>query len=269
MEVSVIISTFNSPEWLEKVILGYRAQTFYDFELVIADDGSDESTARLVETLQKDNPFPILFVTQHHDGFGKCRILNKAIVASRSDYLVFTDGDCIPRADFLEIHMRLRKQSRFVSGGYCKLPMGISREIAPEDIAKQHPFDPSWLKAHGVGNVPLKLSARGTFARLLNALTPTVRSWNGHNSSGWKSDILSVNGFDERMRYGGEDREMGERLINYGIKPVQARHLAICVHLDHARGYVKKDDLDRNHAIRKATRNEKRVWTDFGIVKAC
>ena len=44
----------------------------------------------------------------------------------------------------------------------------------------------------------------------MNALTPTKPTWNGHNASCWKSDALEVNGFDQRMVYGGEDREFGE-----------------------------------------------------------
>ena len=39
-EVSVIISTYNQPEWLKKVLFGYENQSFRDFEIVIADDGS-------------------------------------------------------------------------------------------------------------------------------------------------------------------------------------------------------------------------------------
>jgi glycosyltransferase involved in cell wall biosynthesis len=267
MEISVILSTYNSPEWLEKVVLGYNAQTMRDFELVISDDGSDQPTVDMVEKLKNECPFPIVFVTQKHDGFGKCKVLNQAIVACRSDYILVTDGDCVPRADFLETHIRLRRKGHFISGGYCKLPMDASKAITPVDIESQNPFKPDWLRAQGMRRVPIKLRASGFFAKLLNFLTPTTRSWNGHNSSGWKSDILAVNGFDERMRYGGLDREIGERLINKGIVPIQARHLAICVHLDHKRGYVKKEDLAFNHAVRKATRDEKRTWTDYGIVK--
>jgi hypothetical protein len=99
----------------------------------------------------------------------------------------------------------------------------------------------------------------------LNTITPTTPSWNGHNSSAWKSDILSVNGFDERMQYGGEDRELGERLINYGLKPKQIRYSAVCLHLDHPRGYVTPEMIVKNKAIREATKSNNSVWTDFGI----
>ncbi len=46
MKMSVILSTYNAPQWLEKVIWGYAVQTHQDFELVIADDGSKLETAR-------------------------------------------------------------------------------------------------------------------------------------------------------------------------------------------------------------------------------
>jgi hypothetical protein len=84
----------------------------------------------------------------------------------------------------------------------------------------------------------MKLSAKGFLATLLNAVTPTKATWNGHNASCWKEELLAINGFNHEMQYGGEDRELGERLINNGLKSVQIRYSAICVHLDHARGYV-------------------------------
>ena len=44
ISVSVIISTFNAVEWLEKVFWGYQNQLFRNFEMVIADDGSGSET---------------------------------------------------------------------------------------------------------------------------------------------------------------------------------------------------------------------------------
>jgi hypothetical protein len=69
------------------------------------------------------------------------------------------------------------------------------------------------------------------------------------------------------MQYGGPDRELGERLENYGLKARQIRHKAIVLHLDHARGYKTKESLERNLAIRKAVKNEKKKWTPYGIIK--
>ena len=79
-------------------------------------------------------------------------------------------------------------------------------------------------------------------ASILNSVTPTKRTWNGHNASCWRSDALKVNGFDERMKYGGEDVEFGYRLVNTGLKASKIRYLAPCLHLDHPRGYVNEED---------------------------
>ncbi len=82
MRVSVIISTYNNPTWLEKVIWGYECQTFRDFELIIADDGSREPTKELVERFKQNSSLDIIHVWHSDDGFQKSAILNKAIRAS-------------------------------------------------------------------------------------------------------------------------------------------------------------------------------------------
>ena len=267
--ISVIISTYNAVEWLRKTLWGYAQQTTKDFEIVIADDGSGEETLKTIKEFQEWFPVPIIHVWHEDIGFRKTIILNKAVEASSADYILMSDGDCIPKADFVEVHLKYREQGYFLSGGYFKLPMHISQAITKDDIEQQHCFDLNWLKAQGLkaSIKNKKLSARGLEARLLNAVTPTKPTWNGHNSSGWKEEILAVNGFDERMQYGGEDRELGERLFNKGIKSKQIRYSAVCVHLDHARGYVKEEMLIKNAEIRKETKAQQKTYTAFGIKK--
>ena len=150
MEISVIFSTYNSEEWLEKVILGFSVQTFRNFEIIIADDGSREATKNLIDKLRAEIDIPIIHVWQEDNGFQKSQILNKAILASTSDYLIFTDGDCIPRKDFVEVHDKFREKGYFLSGGYFKLTMDISKLISKDDIINQRCFDLNWLKANGL-----------------------------------------------------------------------------------------------------------------------
>ncbi len=267
MEISVIFSTYNSEEWLEKVILGFSVQTFRNFEIIIADDGSREATKDLIDKLRTEIDIPIIHVWQEDNGFQKSQILNKAILASTSDYLIFTDGDCIPRKDFVEVHDKYREKGYFLSGGYFKLPMDISKLISKDDIINQRCFDLNWLKANGLPSSfkNIKFLASGLGSKILNFVTPTNASWNGHNSSGWKQDLMEVNGFNQEMQYGGQDRELGERLFNKGLKSKQIRYSAICVHLDHKRGYVNEETWKKNHAIRENTRKNKVVKTPIGI----
>jgi GT2 family glycosyltransferase len=270
LQISVIISTYNQPEWLHKVLMGYRQQTYPHFEVVIADDGSGEATRELISRHQEESPFAIRHIWHEDNGFRKTAILNKATADARHPYLLFTDGDCIPRADFLETHAQFAEPGYFLSGGYCKLPMPLSEVISEEDIQTQQCFDPAWLQARGLkGSSQLrKLGASPRWGAFWDVVTPTKASFNGCNTSVWKADVLAVNGADERMEYGGEDRELGERLFNYGIKSKQIRHRAILLHLDHARGYRTKESLERNRAIRKETRRAKSVWTPYGIKQA-
>jgi len=267
MRLSVIITTYNSPEWLEKVLVGYGHQSFNDFEIIIADDGSSISTKDLIESFRIKINNPIIHVWQQDEGFRKCTILNKAIIAATTDYLVFTDGDCIPHYHFMKTHFEEREKGYFLSGGYFMLPMNISKAITAQDIILGNCFTIPWLKAKGLpaSFKNSKLLFNKYFSGIMNSITPTNASWNGHNASGWKADIEAVNGYNEEMKYGALDRELGERLMNMGIKGKQIRYSAICIHLDHARSYKNKEDIEKNKKIREQTKKNKITRAEVGI----
>jgi glycosyltransferase involved in cell wall biosynthesis len=265
--LSVVISTYNALEWLQKTLWSYEQQLFREFEIIIADDGSSQETADFIKDYQKNSTRPVIHIWHEDDGFQKSTILNKALLACTTDYVVMSDGDCLAREDFLQVHHERRKPGYFLSGGYYKLPMELSQSISRDDILTQRCFELEWLKENGlpISSKTQKLNSGFFLAGILEAVTPTNASWNGHNSSGWKKDLIAVNGFDERMQYGGQDRELGERLINNGIKSKQIRYSAICLHLDHTRGYKNQESIDKNKEIRKVTRKEKRTTTSYGI----
>lgn len=246
---------------------GFAHQSVLPDEIVVADDGSDERTREVIHRVRSRTHLEIQHVWHEDDGFRKCAILNRAIEQAHGDYLIFSDGDCIPRPDFVQQHREFAREQCFLSGGYNKLPMDLSQQINLSDIDSGRAFRLSWLRQHGlrIDRQSLRLQTRGFAARACNRLTTTNPTWNGHNASGWKSDLISVNGFDERMRYGGEDCELGERLVNIGIKPIQIRFSAICLHLDHERGYVNDSDKKRNMQIRQYTRHHRVLRTEFGI----
>lgn len=267
MKASVIISTYNSPKWLEKVLWGYTVQTESDFEIIIADDGSTNETTALLEVMMTKTNLKIIHVWHKDDGFRKTRILNKAVLACTTDYCIFTDGDCIPRKDFVETHLKKRGDDYFLSGGYFKLPLSISKKINTSDILQQMCFDLKWLNTNGLkfSIKNLKLVHNKFVTYIFNVLTPTTPSWNGHNASTWKKHIINANGFHNDMKYGGEDREFGERLINAGLKAKQLRYSAICVHLEHSRGYVDKENIRKNLHLRAITKSKRLTKTSNGI----
>lgn len=269
MKLSVIITTYNSEEWLQKVLIGYTIQTEIDFEIVIADDGSSKATKEVIDSFSTKFKHPIIHVWHEDQGFRKSQILNKAILKTNSDYLLFTDGDCIPRNDFVQTHLKYREEGYFLSGGYFKLPLKVSKAINNEHIIKQNCFSYKWLMSSGlkISFKLIKLSKSKILALFLNWVTTTKSTFNGHNSSVYKADLLSINGFNENMHYGGLDREIGERLFNYGILSKQVRYHAICLHLDHERKYADKSKILNNLAIRKFNKKNNITWISNGINK--
>lgn len=267
MRLSVVVTTYNHPRWLEKVLWGFEAQSFRDFELLVADDGSDEPTRELIEQLRPQLGYPVRHVWHPHEGFRKCTILNAAIAVAEGDYLFFTDGDCIPRPDLLAVHVRHAGRGTFLSGGYLKLPMPTSERITKDDILAGRATDFGWLRANGVPftRQSLRFAWGPPAARLLDRLTPTGATFNGHNASVWRDDLVRVNGFDERLEYGGLDRELGERLENAGVRGVQLRHRALVVHLDHPRGYRRTEAMARNRAIRDEVAAKRISRTPAGL----
>ncbi|HEY2826003.1 MAG TPA: glycosyltransferase family 2 protein [Pirellulales bacterium] len=267
MYVSVILSTYDSPEWLSKVIWGYAAQTYRRFEIVIADDGSCPRTAERIEQLRRATKLKLVHVWHPKRGFRKCRILNRAILAAKADYLIFSDADCIPRRDFVAEHVRLATLGRLLSGGRLKLTRKLSDQITIDDIVSGRITSRSWLRAQGClkSRKLLRLAAQGRMAAMLDATTTTRATFNGHNTSVWKQDVLRVNGFDERLGYGGLDRELGERLVNAGVRPRQIRHRAICVHLDHSQNYIDPAVMAGNRKIRDEVCRNRLKWTPYGI----
>lgn len=269
-KIGIVITTYNSPVWLKNVLLGYEAQTRQDFTTIIADDGSGEPTREVIAQFKARGKLTIDHVWHEDKGFQKCQILNKAIAQTDCDYLIFTDGDCIPEPSFIARHGELAEPGYFLSGGYVKLTTPVSQAITPDDIANGSIFDIDWLKSKGQpGSHKLwKLIKSTSIKKVLNAITPAKATWNGMNSSTWTSDIKACNGFNEDMQYGGLDRELGERLLNHGLKGKQVRYSINCLHLDHPRSYDNPETWKKNYAIRNDVKKTGRFWAENGIEKS-
>ncbi|HSJ13738.1 MAG TPA: glycosyltransferase family 2 protein [Longimicrobiales bacterium] len=267
--LAVIISTYNQPDWLRKVLWGYACQSRNDFELVIADDGSGAPTHAVVDAARADFGARLVHVWHPDDGFRKCDILNRAILAADADYLVFSDGDCIPRRDFVEQHCRHAVPGHFLSGGVVWLPRALSERITRADVESGAIADPRWLQSHGWagGRYRLRLLAPGRRAALLDRLTPTRATFNGHNASAWRDDLIAVNGFEGAMQYGGLDRALGERLENLGVRGRQLRHRVVAFHLDHDRPYRTAAAMRRNAELRRIIRRDRLVRARQGIAE--
>lgn len=237
MKIAVVISTYNSPEALRKTLLGFLAQTRRPDQVLIADDGSREETALLLKQ-PVFSRLPIEHLWHPDRGWTKPVILNVALAHVTCDYVVFCDGDSVPRSDFLESHERHSRPRCFISGSRVHLPEHLHVTLSDSDILSGRMFDYSFLHSRweGVRNFRRRLTP-GRWERLLNLLTYRPCVFHGCNASAWREDLMKINGFDETFGYGSEDRELGARLHNAGVRSRWLKYSLCQAHLDHPQNF--------------------------------
>jgi cellulose synthase/poly-beta-1,6-N-acetylglucosamine synthase-like glycosyltransferase len=258
--IGVIVSAYNNTRALDFTLLGYQLQTVAPAELIVAEDSEFDAVADVVERHRRQAPFAIRHVRHPDQGFRKCRILNHAIAQAASSFLVFTDADCVPRADVLATFARLSRPGYFVAGGsHVNLPPAFHIEqLSAAMIESQSVFSAAFLRGAGVHAPALRLLPNGLLTRVLDTLTPR-NAFVGNLSGAWRADLLRVGGFDEAMGYGAEDRNLGIRLNHAGIRGRRARHSLVCLHLDHPRSYKHDDEVARNQAFNRRLASSRTV----------
>ncbi len=268
MRTELVITTYNAPQALHLVLLALKSQSQLPDVISIADDGSGPSTTQVID--HHSNNLPLRHVWHADTGFNKNVILNQAIRSSDAEYMIFIDGDCLASPSFIARHMARARKNTFVSGSVVRLSSQTTAAIDDSLVAAGTVFQSAWLKAQGelsslsrqakAGNLPPLL------AKLADTLSPVRITWSGGNASAHRDTLLAVNGFDETMKYGGEDKELGARLLNAGVKGRLLRYTAPLLHMHHSRGYVDAEIVAQNRSHILETRKTKRVWAEAGII---
>ncbi|MDO4501592.1 MAG: glycosyltransferase [Coriobacteriia bacterium] len=89
-QVSVVMPAYNTSAYLRKCLDSVLAQTLDDFELIVVDDGSTDSTVDIVrEYAARDGR--IRLVQQQNQGAGVAR--NTGLAQAQGEYLIFWDSD--------------------------------------------------------------------------------------------------------------------------------------------------------------------------------
>lgn len=272
MRSELIISTYNNPRALGLTLLSVAQQTMWPDSICIADDGSGPATRSVIDAFRAARPELTLRHEWHPDrGFEKNAILNRAIASSTADYLIFIDGDCMIHPGFVARHMEVARPDRFCSGSLIRLDEATTRAVTQEDVLSGRVFDVAWLKRHrALRRLTGWLKAAPLPKPVLAALErgyPVGRNWCGANASAFRDAIVAVNGMDETMKYGGEDKEFGIRLENAGVRGRHLRFTAPLVHLDHPRGYRDDAQIRAQRGKIDAARQSGKTWSADGIVK--
>lgn len=229
--IAVIIATYNWPEALTLCARSIFRQTLLPDEIIIADDGSGESTRAAIEKLKKESPRPVKHLWQEDRGFRKSEILNEAILEAKSDYIIQVDGDCIFERHFVEDHMSVAKAGCFVCGSRVKLPAEESSRLLKGDGN----CDTNGIRV-SIGNPHFTNSLRIPFLKrvLAGLYGRKLQHLRGCNMAFWRDDLLRVNGYDENLQgWGHEDQEIAWRLKFAGVRKRVLKFGGICYHLDH------------------------------------
>jgi len=257
MIITLIVSTFNRPDALDLVLKSIENQTYLPDEVIIADDGSDNSTKSLISSYIKKSHLNIIHSWQEDEGFRLSESRNRAISLSSGEYLIIIDGDMILDKNFVFDHLNNAKEGQFIQGGRVLLTENKTRHILSEKRIK-FSFYESGLKNK-------KNFIRSKFlSNIFSSKSRNIRSIRGCNMSFYRKDCIFVNGFNNNIKgWGREDSDFAQRLINSGLYKLQLKFSAVQMHLWHPNAETLL--LNKNDDTLKKTISKKLIRCESGI----
>ena len=236
MRIAIILTTYNRPDALAAVLAGYAAQRDAEFELLVADDGSTDDTRKVIDAFKARVNFPVTHVWHEDQGFRAAAIRNRALAQTSSDYIVFSDGDCVPTPHFVARHAQLAERGWFVAGNRVLLSAAFTDRVLRENLPIHGWALTAWLAAWARRDInrwlPLVTLPDGAFRK------SAPQRWEGVktcNLAAWREDLVRVNGLDETYSgWGLEDSDLVIRLLHAGVRHKSGRFATPVLHLWHA-----------------------------------
>jgi cellulose synthase/poly-beta-1,6-N-acetylglucosamine synthase-like glycosyltransferase len=246
-----VLACYNDADIVERTLAALARQSCLNFEIVVADDGSREPYAPLLARCAAQFSFPIQHVRHEDLGFRKARILNRAVHVSRFDRLIFLDMDCLPHSAFVRNHLRFVRPGTTITGRRVH----IERAVTPSAAG---------IAARGVDMgaltlLRLWLAGQATCIEhgvlLPEMFESSRRAILGSNFSIAKSDLESINGFNEEVQGAGwEDADVDRRLQLAGVKIRDLKNLVIQYHVTHAQRVGNTEESQKRFDEMKSQR---------------
>ncbi|MCW5691171.1 MAG: glycosyltransferase family 2 protein [Pseudolabrys sp.] len=233
--ISVIVTTYSREDALAAVLRSLSRQTDRDFEVLVADDGSGPATAATVAAWKAKVGHRVEHVWHEDKGFRAGEIRNRAVLVARGDYIVFLDGDCIVRPDFVARHRQLAEAGAFVTGNRILLSPDLTARVLGDGLEPE-----TWSFGTFIAE-RLRGGVNRLAALLKLPLGPLRRmrakQWQGARSCNlaiWRRDLDTVDGFDaDYAGWGKEDSDLIVRLINAGVVRKDGNFATGVIHLWH------------------------------------
>ena len=254
--VSLIIAVYNKPENLRLVLAACARQSFADFEVIIADDGSGPAVKDVLTDAQRRYTFPIIHLWHEDRGWRKNTMLNNGIRAAKADHLVFIDGDCLPSHHFLLDHWNEHEPGRVLMGRRVETSERWSKALTLEKV-ESGAFEryrlQEWMDGFKGKSLRVEDGIRMPSRLLRRLLLRNVQGMLGSNFSAAKQDLEAINGFDELYDGPGcgEDSDIHYRLSLIGVTGKSLRNLAIQYHIWHPLTKVSDACWERFEMVKK------------------
>lgn len=259
MRCCLVVTTYERPDALARVLESVALQVRPPDQVVIADDGSGPATASVVLDFAGRSRCAVRHVMQPHQGFRAGRIRNKAIAASDCDYVLLVDGDMVLDPQFVADHIALARVGHYSQGVRIPLDAAATRQQLVSGAALPGPSTPGldgFRRSYA-------LRAPGVAARLRRVANSFV-AIKSCNQGFWRKDLVAANGFDESISgWGSEDKELCARLENAGLRRQSLVFAAIAYHLHHAP--APRDSARANRARWQQTMRSGRTRCEAGI----
>src|SRR5690606_13931499 len=251
--------------YLQLVLAGLEIQSHKNFEVIIADDGSNKDTVAEIEKFGKTFPYRLTHIWQEDKGFRKNRVLNKAIAAAAADYLIFIDGDCVPHSEFVIEHLNYKDERICLTGRRVNLSERVTNQLTVEKVKDKFLQNYALLIEDGIFGKSFDVE-KGFYFRnriLRRFFNMKKRGILGCNFSIHKKDLLNINGFDERYEAPsiGEDSDIQFRLELTGVQIKSLNNIAVQYHLYHKLQERPQKNLDLFQEVKKM----RLYFTPFGI----
>jgi len=257
MKVSLIITTYNRPDALGEVLKSANKQSKLPFEVIIADDGSTNTTKQLIKNFQKESKLNIIHSWQEDLGYRAARSRNKAIARASGEYIVLIDGDMILDKNFINDHIKNSEKGFFIQGSRSLLSKNLTHKILDGNRVNLNFFQKDLMNR--------KNSIRSLFlSKIFSGIKNSLSGIKTCNMSFFLDDFHIVNGFNNDIQgWGREDSEFCVRLMNAGIRRKNLRFSAVQFHLWH--GLENRKSLQKNDLILKKTIDQKLIWCKSGV----
>jgi glycosyltransferase involved in cell wall biosynthesis len=263
---SLIITTYNWKEALALCLGSVAAQRVLPDEVIVADDGSREDTARVVHAFARDFPVPMRHAWQEDLGFRAARVRNLGIAASTGDYVIFLDGDMVLHPEFVADHHALIRPGSYLLGGRLNASQAEAARLltgSPPRFSLRMPF------ARGSGELKRKHALR----------LPLLARWKASRRKGgvamscnlgvWRRDLETVNGFDDAYEgWGREDDDLTLRLRHAGVERRLLRYAGLAIHLWHKTRWpdgIPPNQPLPNDVLLQRTRDTRAIRCERGL----